>query len=244
MMRGAGGFLFTALLVSGVYAQQVRHVDLSLHSTSDKIQTPIAELTRSSDCPDKRAGLTIDGEVKPDIQRHILVAVTKVSNDSPELGGEIDAEVMLKNIGPEPVTIPWIINPIQLDASKDENYKEWEIGQFVISLRDKDRQRRLKSMSRILYSSPYTNGSTLTLLDGEWVTATVNFKLEADWPEVDGAVKLGDGQLIAEWHQEMRTYKRMGCEINAGFFPYKKYYQQEHGKTTPLTVKTTRGLRL
>jgi len=237
MKRGAGGFLFTALLVSGAYAQQVRHVDLSLPSTSNKIQPAIAELIRSDDCPDKGAGFTVDGEVKPDIQRHILLAVTKVSNDRPELGGVIEAEVMLKNIGPAPVTIPWIMDPIQLDTTKDENYKEWEIGQFVISLRDKDRQRRLKSMSRTLYSSPYTNGSTLTLREGEWVTATVNFKLEAESPDVDGPIKSGDGQLIAEWWQEMRTYKRIGCQINSGFFPYKKYYKQERDAAALVMVK-------
>ncbi len=157
--------------------------------------------------------------MQPDIQRHLLVAVTKVSNDRPELGGVVEAEVMLKNIGSAPVTIPWVMNPIQLDATKDEDFKEWEIGQFVINLRGKDRQRRLKSMSKILYSSAYSNGSTLTLRDGEWVTATVNFKLEAESPKVDGAIEPGGGQLIAEWWQEMRTYKRMGCKINAGFFP-------------------------
>src|SRR6478736_243577 len=96
------GILFVVLLVSSLHAQQIGRADLRTHSSVERTKEQVAELSRSEDCPDKRAGLTVDGEVKPDIQRHILVAITKVSNDHPELGGVIEAEVMLKNIGPEP----------------------------------------------------------------------------------------------------------------------------------------------
>jgi len=235
--RAAKKVFFCVLLVASLHAQQIGHADLSGQLTSDKKKDDVSELHRSKECPHSEAGALVDGIVESDVPRHILLAITRVSTTHPELGGEIDAEVMLKNIGPAQVTIPWASNPDHLNASEDDNYKEWETGEFVLSLRASDTRVRLKSISRNLFSSRFSNGSTLTLREGEWITATLRVRLEAESPEVDGAIEPGKGDLIAEWRQIQRTYKRVGCQINAGYFRYKKVYQQKQEAIALVTTK-------
>lgn len=236
--RSARVFFFCALLIASLHAQQIGHADLKGQPANDKKKDDVSALLRSKECPDREAGLLVDGMVELDVPRQILVAITRVSSTRPELGEEIDAEVMLKNIGPAQVTIPWTRNPDHLNASEDDNYKEWEIGEFVLSLRTSNTTVRLKSISGNLFSSRFSNGSTLTLRQGEWVTATLKIRLEAESPEVDGAIEPGKGDLIAEWRQIQRTYKRVGCQINAGFFPYKKVYQQKQEAVALVTTKS------
>jgi len=226
------GFLFAALLLRAGHAQQVRHVDLRRHVESKETEPHVPELLRPTGCGNKPGGVIADGEMRAKTQRNILVAVTKLSDEQPTVGAEIEAEVMLKNLGPAPIAIPRLTNPTRLEAGENDNYEEWEVGKFIIKLRNKEREMRLRSLSGALYSSPYSNGSTLTLKEGEWLTVELRFKLQAEWPDVEGRVLPGEHQVIAEWRQEMHTQKRIGCRINSGFLPYKGYYRQEHGAAT------------
>ena len=237
VIRVATGFFFCTLSITSLRAQQVSHADLREQPTRDQSRDDVPELLRSKECPDREAGALVDGMVESDVPRQILLAITRVSSAHPELGGEIDAEVMLKNIGPAQVTIPWTSDPDHLNASEDDNYKEWETGEFVLSLRASDTKVRLKSLSGNLFSSRFSNGSALTLRQGEWITATLKVRLEAESPKVDGAIEPGKGDLVAEWRQIQRTYKRVGCQINAGFFPYKKVYQQKQEALALVTTK-------
>jgi hypothetical protein len=233
--RGTTSLILAGLLICVAHAQEVARIDLRPGKSSG-LDQDIPELSRQSGCSNKNSGLTVDGEVTSDSPKRILLSIVKTNTHRALLGQEIQAEVTMKNLGPAIVEIPWNIDPHGLRAGEDDDYKQWETGEFVVLLQNNNRLTKLKSLSKLLYGSPFSPGSTLKLGSGEWVRATIRFKLGPAHPEFD-QVRAGKAQLVVEWYQEQRTYKRMGCDINSGFFPYKKYYQQDQKKTKFMAMK-------
>lgn len=173
-----------------------------------------------------------DGVILPEDKepREISLAITKLSDENPTVGSEVVAEIQLRNIGKNPINIPWSTDPSVIKKGQDPDHLKWEQGGFEMRLRDwRNEGFVLKSPELPLYGSKFSPESQLTLQPGEWVTARMNFEIEDRYfgtPE-------GESRLSVEWEQASRTWARSKCGATTGWFDYNPgFYKQKQAAVT------------
>jgi hypothetical protein len=92
----------------------------------------------------------------------------------------------------------------------------------------------LKSSTRWVYGSKFSTSSLLTVRPGEWITATVKFKLEAPYLYQPGEFGEGESQFLVEWKQIGREWNVKDCGVWNAYFQYDHFYKQTN---QPLTVQ-------
>jgi hypothetical protein len=221
--------LFASLLTIPAHAQQIASADLA---------HPLVAIADANDKQEKdevlkecekrggfRDGFTMAEDHEP---RRIKVEVVKISSTQLEVGSDLEGTVKLQNLGKQPIQIPWNTDFRTTKEGQDPKDRSWVVGEFRIKLKNKeDDSTELTSLSQVLYSSDFVSGSTLTLKQGEWITAQISFRMEARHPAYE-EVKEGPSMLVAEWFQTNRTHKETDCGVTFGYYPYTLFYQQDN----------------
>jgi hypothetical protein len=160
-------------------AQQIASVDLTKPPESAKD----AEVRKTNDPPNGclklLPGRFSDGVVlaqQGHPQPEIVVEIIRVNDRILISGSESQVEVRLRNSGKELIHIPWSLDANTIQNGQDPNHVHWETGDFVVVLNGSRLANR--TLTQRLYSSEFSKGSQMTIQPGEWVTATIKFKLE------------------------------------------------------------------
>jgi len=224
------------MLAAPAHAQRIASVDLT------KPQEPtqsVGKQNKSSlpdGCEKLSGGGVADGVVTPQDhqRRQIVVEILKVSKDKAREGAQLQAEVELRNNGKQAIRIPWSNDPGTIKTGQHPDNLQWEEGWFQFMLRaPRGHDVLLKSLSQSLYGSHFSAGSQLTIQPGEWITATLKFKLEAMYLYQLGEFE-GNSQLMVEWDQTKRSWAVRDCSVWNGYFQY-TYEQRSPGITVQIT---------
>jgi hypothetical protein len=226
-------------LISVMPAQQVGYVDL----TSPPLK-PIAkrsEMVLPPGCKNPGGGF-FDGFKKPEdgITRTIVLELIKVDDHTLYAGSEFVGEVRLTNAGNQAIQIPWSTDETITDAGPDPNHADFEVGDFDVSLVfSSGSVVALKSLSSPLFGSKYATGSERKIEPGEWITARIKVKVDAEYDFDRVALTEGKAQLSVEWRQRVRSWSlnREKCEVWRGTFPYYHYYDQQSKPTAVALTK-------
>jgi hypothetical protein len=217
-------------------AQEVGTVDLRQPPASSKPEEKQEKKDLREGCEKLSPGIIADGIVLTEDHqaRPIVVELTRVSEKEPAEGSTMEAEVRLLNKGKQAIEIPWSLDPSVIEFGQGPSSWEWEGGTFLVSFRDHNPNGvLLVSFTEWLYGSKHSAGSMLTIRPGEWITATVKFKLEAKYLHEPGEFQGQTSELFAEWHQTRRTQSIKDCKVRKGFYRYEDFYDQEkRGVTT------------
>jgi hypothetical protein len=163
------------------------------------------------------------------------VEITKVNGENPSIGGELQAEVRMRNSDTRAIQIPWSTDYSIIEAGQDPESLQWNAGTFEFMLRIPHvTQVRLKSLTGWLYGSKFYAGSQLTIQPGESITALVKLKLEDEYAIPPERLKEGEWQLSAEWFQVGRSWGVKNCKAANGYFHYDKFYRQQN---VPMTIQ-------
>ena len=219
-------------------AQQVAKADLTVPPKIDASQSP--EKTALPDgCKQVLPGVMADGVVveKGDQQREIVVEILNVSNEAPRVGSELEAEVRLRNAGKQSIQLPWSTDPTVIGNTHVVGNLVWEQGSFEVLLRgQQENDVLLKSLTYALYGSSSSPGSLLTIEAGEWVTASIKFRIEAEYKVGHGPWRAGKRQLLVRWTQARRSRSFANCTTATAYFRY--HYHQDD---VPLNIDVSLG---
>jgi hypothetical protein len=228
MMKAVLCGLWILLIVSHVTAQQVGKADLTVPPKIDASQSP--EKTALPDgCKQILPGVMADGVVaeKGDQQREIVLEILNVSSDAPSVGSELEAEVRLRNAGKRSIQIPWSTDPTVIGNTHGVGNLKWEQGYFEVLLRGHQKNDvLLKSLTYALYGSSSSPGSMLTLQAGEWVSASIKFRIEAEYKVGRERWQAGKRQLLVRWRQARRERSFANCSTTTEYFRY-DYHQDD-----------------
>jgi len=186
-----------------------------------------------------------NGVVTPDDgqKRRIEVEIVELSSNVLEVGGEVRAEVRLRNVGGTPIQIPWSRDSSVMRQGPSPDHLEWEQGNLDFVLADKPNHRiALKSGEQWLFGSQFVAGSQMTIKPREWITALLSFTVE-DRYDTNRSTEfpIGAAKLFVEWHQARREWNREKCVWSRAWFSYEGYYKQDQ-PTTAVQVKGSPGL--
>jgi hypothetical protein len=217
------------LLLGTARAQQIGSVDLSKPVQPSKSSEDLAQTKKRNGCSSLTPGIIADGVMGYGQQpREIAVKMVSVNDENPMEGSILQGEVELRNVGTEAIQIPWSTDSGVIQNGQDPNHLSWEDATFEILIKShREDVLLLKSLTTKLYGSKFTVGSMLTIRPGQWVTATVRFKLEAMYLPVPGEFKDGPLHLFAEWKQEGRGWSVKNCMVNNSYFRYDDLYSQQ-----------------
>lgn len=231
----AKSVFYLGLALTPARAQQIASVDLTRRIEQEQVPGIKGKTILPQGCEKLLPGVTGDGDVLPTNNESHEISVQMVNVDSEDLaiGGEVEGEVQLRNIGNFPVSIPWSPNPEIAVDGQNSDHLQWEEGGFTGLLMGSG---RLVSLVEPLFGSNTSAGSLLTIHPGEWVTARVKFKLELQYPIPGRFIRKGKGELRVEWEQTARTSNVKNCAVSTGWFRYRNYYKQSN-PTTTITVK-------
>jgi hypothetical protein len=228
------------MLLATAQAQQVGSIDLTQTPQPAKSTEKQEKTNLPEGCKTLSGGGIADGYVIPEDHqlREIEVSMISVSKTKPTEGSELQAEVQLRNIGKQSIQIPWSKDPRVKNEGQDPNHFNWEGATFRVLLsKHGGNGVLLKSSSEWVYGSKFSTGSLLTLRPGEWITASVKFKLEAMYLYDPGEFGVGKSQFLAEWEQVSRSWGVRGCGLWNGYYQYGDFYKQTK---LPVTVQIMR----
>src|ERR1700730_12857651 len=174
-------------------------------------------------CEKLLPGTIADGIVEPDDKqpRPIFVEVARVSEQEPAEGSELDAEVRLQNTGTRTIEIPWSRDPKVIEIGQGSNGYQWQGGYFEVFFRAGNPNGvMLKSLSLDLYGTRFRPGSLLTLQPGQWITAKIRFRLEAEYLYKAGEFQGQKAELFVRWEQVNRVISIKDCKKWDSFFRY------------------------
>jgi hypothetical protein len=229
VMKVAFYVSLSLLFVIGVRGQQVASVDLTHPPTSDPISQNQIKPALPDGCEKILPGVIADGFVQPEDHqpREVTVEITSLSADKVPVDSELRADVRLSNNGKQSIQIPWSTDPRTAKEGQGSGHLDWEAGTFEVLLRgQRDNDVLLKSLTYPLYGSKFSPGSLLTMQPGESVVATIEFKMEAQYPVHPGPWKEGKMELLVKWKQTARSQHVVACKMANGYFRYN--YEQKN----------------
>ena len=172
-------------------------------------------------------------------QKEITLEVTRLITARAVIGKEVAAEVQLKNSGTHAIRIPWSTDLGLPKQAPDPDRGGFEVGEFEVNLADATGSTIvLKSLSQPLLGASFSNGSLLDVAPGQWITATIRFKVEDEY-SVASSLKAGTAQLTVSWRQWRRTWSvdRTACKAVRGSYYYDHLYKQQ---SKPLTIEVSK----
>jgi hypothetical protein len=217
---------------------QIGYVDLT--APPPVVSKEEADTSLSAGCTNWGGGFA-DGFIKPDDgkKREITLEFTKISSTVLAQGSEFEAEVRLMNTGHHTIEIPWSTDPATAEAGPVPDHADYEVGEFEINLVNVSGSViALKSLSSSLFGSKYSTGTERVIAPGQWITARIKTKMDAEYSFDLQSLTEGQAQLTAEWKQRGRYWSlnREKCEIWRGTFLYYNYYNQQ-SKPATITIK-------
>lgn len=226
-----------SVLLASVQGQQVGSLDLTQPLQPAESAEKQEKSNLPEGCKTLSGGGIADGWVEPEDHqvREIEVSMVSVSDMKPTEGSELQAEVHLRNIGKQSIEIPWSTNPGIIKDGQDPNHLNWHGATFRVLLRRHSGNGvLLESSTQWVYGSKFSAGSLLTIQPGDWISATVKFKLVAMYLYHPGEFGEGESQFLVEWHQVGRAWNVRDCGGWNGYFQYDHFYKQTK---LPLTVQ-------
>jgi hypothetical protein len=220
--------LIVVVLSTCMHGQQVGEIDLGRHESD-------AVAVQSQNVMPEGCGLSHDmhgdGVIvspNPNEKSKIRIEVSLPKNTF-RRGETVDGNVLIKNVGADPILIPWDTDPRISVRPKDTSEHAYEMGWFELTLRDgRDLRIRLVSQSNSLYSS-----ATPNLNPGEWAGFKLRFLIdERRTSSARRPIPTGVAYIAIEWRQARFEWKTEGCNVNTGYFSY--IYQED---AKPITVK-------
>lgn len=220
--------LLTLLLAATVDAQQIASADLAHPRPHANPSEKQDEEKPADGCRDMVFTVADGALVAEGPPNRIEVDILKIGNGHLMIGDDVEGTIRLQNTGSQPIRIPWSTDVAISGHSQELNHGSWEMGLFRIKLANKaNKTIELSSTSQILFASPSVSGSTLNIGPGEWITARISFRVEAQNPEY-GQVKEGASELIVEWVQVSRTRDVKDCTVTLGNYTFDPSYRQSN----------------
>lgn len=218
--------LWLLLSASVAFSQQVGVVDLTEPGAAPSTASTSVEHLAPG-CTQETVGIMANGAVTPNDghPRKLSVEIVQLSSTTLQVGGEIRAEIRLRNVGEAPIEIPWSKDPSTMKKGPNPDHLEWEQGNLRVVLRVKERhQIVLKSSEQWLLGSQFVAGSQITVKPSEWIEAFLTFKVEDLYNFTSYTeFPIGDAKLFAEWGQARREWSRENCSWNRAWFDYRSY---------------------
>lgn len=239
------GAIVGLLLTNWAFPQQIGVVHLPLpESTPPVAEHEMAQLPPGCTQP---TGIMADGGVMPphNQRRTISLEIVKLNSRTLDVGSENRAEVRLKNVGDSTIKIPWSTDSALTRKAPNPDVLQWEQANLGIVLLNKNGRRiPLRTADWPLFGSKFVSGSLLTLRPGEWITASLDFKVEDLYHIVKAPeFPLGESRLLLEWGQASRMWSREKCGWKRVWLDYERggYYKQERPTTTVLIKSSGPG---
>jgi hypothetical protein len=228
-----------SVLFASIQGQQVGSLDLTQPLKPAESAEKEEKTNLPEGCKTFSGGGIADGWVEPEEHqlREIEVSMISVSDMKPTEGSELQAEVLLRNIGKQSIQIPWSTDRSIIRDGQDSHHLNWEAATFRVLLgKHSGNGVLLESSTRWVYGSKFSAGSLLTIQPGDWISATVKFKLVAMYLYHPGEFGEGESQFLAEWKQVGRAWDVRDCGVWNGYFQYDHFYEQTK---LPLRVQIT-----
>ena len=200
MNRAAPFVLAVSLLVAPAHGQQSASVDLSNPQESAVDSTTPKRIFLPAGCEEVKhfsqaSGVVVGKGDELHDYSSIKLEVVHVSETTVKVGGEFEADVRLLNNGKQSILIPWTRDLDEIFNGQDPAHLKWMESFFVASLP----RESLESLSSSLFASDSLPSSQLLLGPGEWVTATLKFKVEDAFFPKQLPVKAGNYKLSFKW---------------------------------------------
>lgn len=165
-----------------------------------------------------------DGAIVSSKGRFQLIPQLMILNGKTfRLGDRVKGEVLMRNIGPDAVEIPWTVDP-QISIPRVGSLQhDYDLGRFEVEIKNQHAagiRLESESVSSFLYSSP-SPGTSLRLEPGQWIVARFDFILEADYKSSVGRhLRSGKADIVLRWRQALDTWRRESCKIETGYYNY------------------------
>jgi hypothetical protein len=195
---------FLAISAAG---QQIASVVLTQPAPATDKASDTTQTKENATCGKVGVGFADGYTLYPDKQlRRIHLAITDLDSKNLVVEGQVEATVKMRNIGKEPMQIPWSTDWQTTVAGQDPDNRSWEFGTFRVFLGEGKRNEvELVGLSQGLYASTFVAGSSLTLKSGEWVTARIRLEVKSAHPSYEQIGKETKPVLHVEWFQTGRS---------------------------------------
>jgi hypothetical protein len=222
-----------AMLSIRIHGQQIGEIDLS------RLEGETAEVQNQNVMPDGCGmpnGVHGDGViVSPDPNKKPKIRIDlTLPKDTFRRGETVEGDVLMENVGADPILIPWNTDPRVSIRPKGTSEYAYEMGWFELKLKDGGSLEvplESASQSNFLYSS-----ATLNINSGEWATFKLRFVIdERRTSSARRPIKTGGADIAIEWRQARFEWKADGCNVNTGYFSY--VYQED---AKPIRIKVAK----
>jgi hypothetical protein len=174
-------------------------------------------------CSDNYAIGTRDGAISKDVPEKVQLEIVNVDPNLVYDGTTIFVTVRLKNVGDQPIFVPWETPPVKPDTDPKTGTASWESVYLSLTMdtrEDRHRSSILKAEAN-LAATPSDRAQHIPLLPGRWVDvkfrATVECYSSESWA-CQPLPSAGHAQLTARWSEELSTHQEDGCSVWAGHY--------------------------
>lgn len=223
-MREKTLLLFVVTLAINLHGQQVGEIDLVRHQSDSTERDDV--VPSGCDFPHytNSDGVIVDTGKKPKLRVELVL-----SKNVFERRDTVEGKVVMQNIGPTAIAIPWSLDPRVGKRPKEVIQNEYEMGWFELELKGFGKVSvplESGSESSPLYSSPSNPLTRLSIEPGQTVVIKLKFRLE-EKRKLSALVEIkpGKAEIGAKWRQANFTWRRDGCAVQTGYFSYD--YQED-----------------
>jgi|ERR1700674_240752 hypothetical protein len=210
-----------AVFAVDLRAQQVAEIDLARHKP-DKTEAQSVDVGLDG-CGFPHYKNSDGVIVNADGRSKLKVELT-LPKEQFERGEIADGQVLMQNVGPDAILIPWSSDPQVSNRPRGAIQHEYEVGWFELELKGAGNVSvplESESESIFLYSSDSNSRSSLRIEPGQWVIAKFKFLLEEKQKlSVSLPLKPGKAEISVKWRQARYTWHRDGCAVETGYFNY------------------------
>jgi hypothetical protein len=176
-----------------------------------------------------------DGAIVREVPERVQLELVSVDPPLVYDGTTIIATVRLKNIGDQPILVPWTTPPVEPDTDPKTGAKSWERATIHLTLGIREDRRRssyLKGEAN-LTAAPSNRPQQVELLSGQWVDVKFEAAVECYSPESWACQPLpadGHAQLTAHWWESLSTHEEEGCSVWSG------HYESRMAESAPFPI--------
>lgn len=159
------------------------------------------------------------------------------------IGGDFTATVRLKNIGAQPLWVPWETDGEQVTRVSDDGQKEsYEVADIALILKSAAQPRPAwLDASAALFAHPQVQSSYLEVPPGQWAEIMIKGKLACGEEELPcGKITPErNATLTAWWYQRELTHQVHDCNDDHG----NTVIREMDSKPLPVTVSAAAPAR-
>ena len=226
------------LLLGGVgLAQQAGFKDLT--SVQSRVPAEHVPGPPLGACPTVKTHVQ-NGALTPALgaEKQDAVEFTIDSVSPLHIGGNFTATVRLKNIGTQPLLIPWETDGERVTRVSEDGQKEsYQATDIALILKSPGQRPAWLDASAVLFAHPEVKASYLEVPPGQWAEIKINGKLACGEEELPcGKIAPEkNATLTAWWYERELTHQVHDCNEDHGNF----VIREMDAKPLPVTVSAT-----